>query len=275
MNILNNISSNSQINLKEEKKIKLINKRYHKIKKIASGGLSDVFLGTDIYNEYFNKNEKIAIKIPSKNIKKMEDVDAFTFAEYSFLKKLHSDNIVNVLDYGINKKSNIPYLVLEYIDGELFSQIDWSKIELNTKNKIFKTLIKTLKYIHSKNIIHADLSSMNIMLTKNNEPIIIDFGISQYFNQNNSTSLSYQKLKAFNPLYCEPQLLDGTHTKPNYQSDIFSLAVVMYEMYSNKKLFNNSSQELENRSIKLKKIPYLYRFWFKNALSYDNLLRKL
>lgn len=268
MSIINTITQNSDLHKFEPKKIKLFNKRYHKLELIAKGGLSNVFIGKDIYSDYFQMEEKIAIKIPNKTIKKMIDTDVFMFSEYKFLKKLRSDHIVNVLDYGIDGKT--PYLILEYIEGQLFSEINWAKINIHTKNKIFKTLINTLRYIHSKNIIHADISPFNIMLDNNNNPIIIDFGISQFHNIDDDTSISFKKLKAYNPKYCSPELLMHDNIKPTFHSDIFSLAVVLYELYSNKPLFDATSLELKENPISfnsLKSIPFYYRPWFKKSLN--------
>ncbi len=265
MSLFTDICSKGELN-KSFPKASIINKRYIQLELIDSGGLSDVYLGNDIYDLHFDNDQKIALKIPSEKISSMDDVIAFTYAEYNFLKQLKSDNIVSVLNFDIHKKTKLPFLVLEYIDGQHFNDINWNKIDIEIKNTIFKTLVSTLEYIHSKKIIHADISPNNIIVTQDNVPIIIDFGISQYSGNKKSTMLEYKKIKAFNPKYSSPKLLNNESLVPDFNSDLFSLATVLYEMYSGQSMFKETSLEIKNKSSKISytKIPFLNRFWFKN-----------
>jgi len=277
MNIIKELSEKSILKKDDSKKTKLLNKRYYCIEEIASGGLSIVYEGIDIYSEYFDIDSNLVIKIPNKELLTKSDIAAFVYSEYTFLRKLNLDTIVKVLDYGIDKKKNIPYLVLEKIHGKLLSETSIATMNIKDKNSIFKSLINTLSYIHSKNIIHADISPLNIIINDDFEPIIFDFGISQNINDNKDFSLEYNKVKAFNPKYCAPELLND-NTRPTISSDIFSLAAIMYEVYCNKPLFESSSKELFELPIEkrnLSEIPFFLRKWFKNALHIDVKKRKL
>lgn len=272
MNIIKELSEKSILIKDDSKKTKFLNKRYYCIKKIAIGGLSIVYEGIDVYSEYFDIDSNLVIKIPNQELLTKSDIAAFVYSEYVFLRKLNLDTIVKVLDYGIDKKKNIPYLVLEKIHGKLLSETSIATMNIKNKNSIFKSLINTLSYIHSKNIIHADISPLNIIINDKFEPIIFDFGISQNINDNQDFSLEYNKVKAFNPKYCAPELLSSDKARPTISSDIFSLAVIMYEVYCNKPLFENSSKELLDLPIEkrnLSEIPFILRKWFKNALNID------
>lgn len=268
-NIIENISKKSLQNKykKSKKKLKLLNRRYFLEEYIADGGLSTVYKATDIYCEYFNDKSNMVIKIPTKELLKKKDISAFVYAEYTFLKKLNHDNIVKVFDYGIDEKTNIPYLVLKHIKGPLLSELSTVDMSTKFKNSIFKNLYSTLNYIHSKNIIHADINPSNIIIS-DNIPIIFDFGISQNIEQNKDFILEYKKVKAFNPKYSAPEVLKGK--SPSIKSDIFSFACLMYELYTSQELFKESSLELENNlfiDLKINKIPLLLRTWFISALN--------
>lgn len=266
--ILNKISKKS-LNKEKKRSIKstrLLNKRYFLEEEVGRGGLSIVYKAKDIYSEYFNEQSNIVIKIPMKSLLKKKDIAAFVYAEYTFLRKLNNNNIIKVLDFGIDKKTSIPYIVLEYIKGPLLSKLSIVEMDIRFKNKIFKSLFNTLKYIHSQNIIHADITPSNIIINKK-DPILFDFGISQNIKDNKNLCLEYKKVKAFNPKYCAPEVLEGE--KPTVQSDIFSLACVMYEIFTCKSLFKSNSLELKNESfskINTNKIPLLLKPWFKSAL---------
>ncbi|MGB6328194.1 MAG: serine/threonine-protein kinase [Halarcobacter sp.] len=255
---------------KKLKKIKsdisLLNNRYYLGEEIAKGGLSTVYKATDIYCDYFDEPSNIVIKIPSIELQENKDISAFVYSEYLFLKKLNHNNIVKVLDFGIDNESNIPYIVLEYLVGSTLSEISISNMDNKFKNRLFKTLLKTIEHVHSKNIVHADITPSNIMI---NENIItlFDFGISQDLKENKEISLEYKKIKAFNPKYSAPEILLGA--KPNKQSDIFSFACIMYEIYNCKPLFiKNSLNEAKNNKSRydLSKIPFFLRTWFNNSL---------
>lgn len=278
MNIVKDIAKKSIIKNKNCKNLEFLNKRYYCDKKIAVGGLSVIYKGIDIYSEYFNKDSNIVIKIPSEELLKKEDISAFVYAEYTFLRRLNLDTIVKIFDFGIDKKTNIPYLVLEHIEGKLLNEISINTMCRKTKNLIFKSLLNSLNYIHSKNIIHADIAPTNIILNANNIPIIFDFGISQNIEDNDFFCLEYKKVKAFNPKYSAPELLINNNSKPTISSDIFSLAVVMYEIYCNKPLFIITSEELIDLPIEkrnLSQIPFFLRNWFRNSLSLDIKKRKI
>lgn len=132
-------------------------------------------------------------------------------------------------------------------------------------------MCESLKYIHDKGIVHSDISPTNIIMTNNLKPVIFDFGISQDITKDNPLSLEYKKIKAINPKYCAPELFEE-NSRPNKSSDIFSLAVLLYEIYSEKPLFEKSSKELYDMPIDkrdLSRIPFLLRKWFKRNLSLD------
>ncbi|PLY06566.1 MAG: hypothetical protein C0625_08205 [Arcobacter sp.] len=255
---------------KKLKKLKsdvtLLNNRYYLGDEIGRGGLSTVYTATDIYCDYFNEPSNIVIKIPSLELQKNKDIAAFVYSEYSFLKRMNHENIVKVLDFGIDEESNIPYIVLEYLSGTILSELSILDMDKKFKNKLFKTLSKTIEYVHSENIIHADITPSNIMVHKNFISLF-DFGISQDIKDNKEISLEYKKVKAFNPKYSATEVLSGSN--PNKQSDIFSFACIMYEIYNCKPLFiNNSLEEIENNkyTYDLSKIPFFLKNWFRNSL---------
>lgn len=248
--------------------LSLFNNRYYIEEELGKGGLSTVYNSSDIYCDYFNEESNIAIKIPNKELLKKDDIAAFVYAEYSFLKKLNHKNIVKVLDFGIDKKSNIPYIVLEKLQGNILADLNITQMSIRFKNMLFKDLLSSLEYIHLNSIIHADITPLNIMVSENNVITLFDFGISQDINKNKDFTLEYKKVKAFNPKYCAPEVLEGE--KPTIKSDIFSFACLMYEIYSCKSLFEENSLELKNKAINsydFSQIPMLLRSWFKDSLS--------
>ncbi len=249
----------------------MLNNRYRVGKKLGDGGISSVYEVYEIYSEYFNDLHKFVVKIPSFEISKKKDSAAFVYSEYSLLRNLQHPNIVKTFDFGIDDETNIAYIILEKIEGELLSNIPLFELKEKTHKKLMFNLCSVLKYIHKQGIVHADINPMNIMIAKNGDVKLFDFGISLDNKVKKDFNLSYNKIQAYNPRYTSPEILNGEE-EPSFKSDLFSLACVMYEIYNAKLPFKESSLELLEKPIKyqqLLKVPFFLRFWFLKALAYN------
>jgi len=261
----------SQINtkavaLKSEKKT-LLNNRYYCDKELGKGGLSIVYEGSDTYAKYFNDNKKLAIKVPSKSLLKMKDIAAFVYSEYRILQQLQHDNIVKVYDFGIDEVNAFPYIVLEKLEGQLLMDVSLHSMSKKIKKKLFFSLYGAIEYMHEKGVIHADINPNNIMVLDDGTIRLFDFGISQTTGTKKRFNLAFKKVNAYNPRYSAPEVLDGE--VPTRKSDLFSLACVMFEVYTHELPFKVSSQELKDKPLtrsQLMKVPLRFRSWFKNAL---------
>lgn len=103
---------------------------------------------------------------------------------------------------------------------------------------------------------------------------LFDFGISINNKKHNTFELDYKNIKAFNPLYASPEVING-HI-PDEKSDLFSLAVIFFELYCGKLPYIKSSLELHQNAVsekEFKKLPYHLRSWFKHALNPDPIKR--
>lgn len=249
----------------------MLNNRYRVGRKLGDGGISSVYEVGEIYSEYFNDPHKLVVKIPSFEIHKKKDSAAFVYSEYSLLRNLQHPNIVKTFDFGIDDETNIAYIILEKIEGELLSNIPLFELKEKIHEKLMFSLCSALKYLHEVGIIHADINPTNIMITKNGDVKLFDFGISLDNALTKEFNLAYSKINAFNPRYTAPEILNGD-AEPSFKSDLFSLACVMYEIYNAKLPFEKSSLELLTKPIKyqqLLKIPFFLRLWFLKALAYN------
>ncbi|PPK61325.1 protein kinase domain-containing protein [Malaciobacter marinus] len=265
--LLKNIKKTSKKQNSQVKKI--FNKRYVLKDKIAQGGLCDVFLVEDIYDLHFNTDSNIVIKLPNEITIKNKDISSLLFSEYKFLRELNHPNIVKVYDFGIDKKTNIPYLILEYIEGKLLNDISIFDMNKDLKLDIFKTLLNTVKYIHSKNIIHADINPSNIIIDNNNNITLIDFGISLSCNSN-SIHLDYNKVKAYNPKYSAPEIINGEI--PTEKSDIYSIASIVFELFTfTRPVIKDNKMILDNSNT----IPFYLKKWLNRNLSINSSARTI
>lgn len=255
---------------------KSLNNRYTLGKKIGTGGLSVVYEARDVYSEYYGDDRELAIKLPLEHLLTKSDINAFMYAEYSHLSRLSHPNIIKVMDFGIDNEINIPYIVLEHMNGKLLSEIPLSNWSRSNINRMFYSILNTIEYIHAKNMVHADINPTNLMILEDHTIRLFDFGISINNNKQNLFELDYKNVRAFNPIYTSPEVLEGAI--PDQKSDFFSFAVIFFELYTGKLPYNKSAIELhKNRlySNEFYKIPCHLRNWFKGALHPDPLKRSV
>lgn len=270
------ISVNSLINqIKKNDSIKRLNSRYSVGKLLGKGGLCVVYDARDDYSEYYNDTRRLAVKFPLEHLSTKSDIDAFMYAEYSHLSRLSHPNIIKVIDFGIDAEFNIPYIILEQLQGRLLSEVPSSDMDNSMKWKLLCTLFQTVEYLHSLQIVHADINPTNVMYLDDGSTKIFDFGISINKSQKQLFELDYKNIKAYNPRYAAPEVIQDEI--PNYASDLFSMAVLCFELYSGCLPYKECSTELYAKPVTLRDLRYLpfgLRRWFRSALSVNPLKRK-
>lgn len=232
-----------------EKKPAFDLKDFEKIEKIGSGSFGKVFT------------------IKEKNT---GEIYAAKVSQYDFNDLSHSEQVDLVREININAKLNHPAIIrfigfspvdfkgqnnivitTEYIkNGSLLKYI-----QLNAKSQsppgwdFTKKLIIAygiavgMSYLHLHNIIHRDLKAANILIDDNFHPKITDFGFSKSCDSN---TLTQSGLKC-TPLYAAPEVIVSTeYTKAG---DVYSYAILLYELFTKSEPFNNLSMFQIFRSV--------------------------
>ena len=194
--------------------------RYHLNRRINAGGMGTVYVGT-----HKELGKQVAIKIPLASIVQRQDAMIRFKREGKILAALNHPNIVAVHDAGVD--NGYPFLVMEYIEGENFEsrlrRLGGEDIE--NVITLCSKLSDALSYMHTRDVIHRDIKSANIILDTSGTPILTDFGIaySSDFTLENLTTDGFMGTLR----YVAPELLSGGF--PSALSDIYSFGVVLYE----------------------------------------------
>ncbi len=200
-------------------KYKLISKRYRIIKKIASGGMADIFLGDDL-----KLNRKVAVKVLSSNYAGDRNFVARFKSEAQILARLNHPNIVQVYDWG--EFSGYYFICMEYVEGESLKEIIEKKAPLPTETiaDYAVQISSALLTAHKNNLIHRDIKPQNIIVTPEEKVKVTDFGIAKSITTDVTKTLNIMGTAHYiSPEQAKGEVLD-------HRTDIYSLGIVLYEM---------------------------------------------
>ena len=202
--------------------------RYKLVRRIASGGMGQVFLATrtDSYEE------KVAVKL----IKRGMDTEAILRRfenERQTLADLAHPHIGRLQDGGATDDGR-PYLVMEYIDGlPIDEYCDDRGLSIEERLRLFLDVCSAVQYAHGKHVVHRDLKPSNILVTgRAGKPIpkIIDFGISTLVGNDldGRTTLTHAGQVLGSPSFMSPEQADSSAPAVDERSDVYSLGVILY-----------------------------------------------
>jgi serine/threonine protein kinase len=250
--------------------VSTLNGRYAIKNSIGAGGICETFSVVDKRADYFRDRREIAVKIPLAEMALKEDIAAFLYAEYCFLARVTHPNVVRAFEYDIDRKSKIPFIVMERLNGERLNDVA-AKLSVKEKIAVLAALSRAVDYIHSLGIVHADINPKNIVVSDSNVAKLLDFGVAVDLHGSKPFYLNRKNVKAFNPLYAAPEAINGE--MPAIESDIFSLAATFFETFSGELPYKESPIELLESPVapdRLKAIPFVLRSWFRAALKADS-----
>ena len=193
-------------------------------------------------NKFFVLKQISLFGLPKDQIEEVQ-------MEATILSKLNSKYVVQYFESFEEK--NFLNIIMEYCDGGDLGQLLDKKIKKNEKQfeedfiwKIFIQICLGLGYIHNQKILHRDLKTLNIFLTKDFNVKIGDLGVAKIL-----TNQNFAKTFIGTPYYLSPELCED---KPyNEKSDVWALGVILYELCTFKHPFNAKSQ-----AALIKKIAY-------------------
>jgi serine/threonine protein kinase len=205
---------------------------------IGEGGMGSVFLA-----EHTQVNRKVAIKVLFSKYLKNEEIKQRFKNEASTLAHLKHPNIVSLYDYL--EDENGMFLILEYVEGkQLDDQISQITGPMPEENAIplIKKILSAFSYAHEKGIVHRDIKPANIIVTKDNDVKILDFGIARILGDGmqGMTKTGTQMGTVF---YMAPEQVKGK--KADFRSDIYSLGITFYQMLTGINPYSNFNTEYE------------------------------
>lgn len=199
----------------------LLGGRYEIEREHGVGAMAIVYLARDT-----KCHRRVAIKILNAECSDQSAVDRFR-NEIATIASLQHPNIMPLFDCG--DVNGAPYYVMPFIDGEtLRSRLDRERqLPIGEAVRIAVSVARALHCAHRRGVIHRDIKPENILLCEG-DVMIADFGIA-FSATEGSPRLTQSGTSIGTPLYMSPEQAAGDETV-DHRSDIYSLAVVLYEM---------------------------------------------
>ena len=204
---------------------------------LGEGGMGTVYLGV-----HTQLGRKVAVKMLHPNLSKNASLRERFKNEASALAHLHQPNIVTLFDYYESEEGL--FLVMEYVDGmELADHINNVSGPIDEKSAIhyFSQILEAFSYAHNKKVVHRDIKPSNILITKENDIKIMDFGIAKIMDSQKSLTKTGTQMGTV--FYMSPEQVNGQ--KIDHRSDIYSLGVTLFQMITGQCPYNNDTTEFQ------------------------------
>ncbi|HTV63955.1 MAG TPA: serine/threonine-protein kinase, partial [Bryocella sp.] len=206
----------------------LVAGRYRIISLLGRGGMGEVYRADDL-----SLGQAVALKFLPEAATDEETLERFR-NEVRIARRISHPNVCRVYDIG--QSDNQVFLSMEYVDGEDLSSLlrRIGRLPSDKALEIARKICAGLAAAHDKAVLHRDLKPSNIMLDGRGEILIMDFGLAGLAHE-------IQDVRSGTPAYMAPEQLAGKEVTA--RSDIYSLGLVLYELFTGKPAFHGYTRD--------------------------------
>src|ERR1700761_8201321 len=216
---------------------RLLGDRYELDGVVGRGGMAEVYRAHDI-----RLDRTVAIKTLRVDLARDHTFQARFRREAQSAASLNNPSIVAVYDTGEDMTSGIPvpYIVMEYVDGRTVRDLLQADHRLLPERalEIIDGVLGALAYSHESGIVHRDIKPGNVMVTRNGDIKVMDFGIARAMSDNQATMTQTAQVIG-TAQYLSPEQARGERV--DARSDLYSTGCLMYELLTGRPPFTGDS----------------------------------
>jgi len=216
--------------------------KYQLLKKIATGGMAEVWFARQSGIEGFRK--EVVVKRILPHLADDPEFIRMFLNEAKMVARFSHPNVAQIFEFGRDEVTGSYFIAMEYVRGEDLGQVMRQAYDRNQwisqalAIRVVAACCDGLHYAHSQNddqgrpmkVVHRDISPQNILVSFDGSVKLVDFGIAKAANQQNHTQAGAIKGKF---VYMSPEQAAG---KPlDNRSDLFALGLVLYELLTNRR----------------------------------------
>src|SRR6186997_65982 len=206
----------------------IVGGRYRLVAMLGRGGMGEVYRADDL-----TLDQPVALKLLPEAANDGVRLERFR-QEVKIARKVSHPNVCRV--YDISEADGRPFLSMEYVDGEdlatLLRRI--GRLPADKALEVARKVCAGLAAAHDKGVLHRDLKPANVMLDGRGNVMITDFGLAALADQ-----IAAGDVRSGTPAYMAPEQLEGREVTT--RSDVYSLGLVLYEIFTGKKAFEGKT----------------------------------
>jgi TolB-like protein/Flp pilus assembly protein TadD len=198
------------------------------VRDLGRGGMGSVYLAERADGQF---KKQVAIKILKRGTDTDEVLRRFRI-ERQILANLEHPHITRLLDAGTTR-DGLPYLVMEFVDGTPITRfVQNENADVCRRLKLFLRVCSAVTFAHRNQIIHRDIKPINVLVTPDGEPKLLDFGIAKLLSVQSDDTVTTDAKRRLTPLYAAPEQSAGQAATA--AADVYSLGALLYELLTNK-----------------------------------------
>lgn len=188
---------------------------------LGRGGMGVVYRARQV-----SLDREVALKLMIRG-ELASDADRLRFqAEAEAAARLHHPNIVPV--YEVGEFHGRPYFSMKYVEGDTLAKLlEDGPLPPRLAARLIADLAAAIDYAHSRGVMHRDIKPSNVLLDKEGQPHLTDFGLAK---RDNDTSLTRTGAVLGTPAFMSPEQASGGRIPIGPRSDIYSLGCILYQM---------------------------------------------
>ena len=194
---------------------------------LGEGGMGAVFLASRQTAEF---TRHVALKLLRVGLFSAAEQEQFR-REQRIHARLEHPHIARVYDSGITA-AGVPYFAMEYVDGvPVTDYCDGARLGIDARLRLFAAICDAVAFAHQNLIVHRDLKPSNILVARDGEPRLLDFGIAKLLaGADDAAERTRTQARRLTPDYAAPEQFSGAAITT--ATDVYALGVLLCELLS-------------------------------------------